>query len=62
MVPGLKQKDASFIEDGIRLQKLMDTPFLTNRKLDEKQIQTLLDLTSKDVEDLFYNNAARLFG
>ncbi|MBQ8441482.1 MAG: ABC transporter ATP-binding protein [Clostridia bacterium] len=31
----------------------MDTPFLTNRKLDEKQIQTLLDLTGKDDPILF---------
>ncbi len=31
----------------------MDTPFLTNRKLNEKQIQTLLDLTDKDDPILF---------
>ena len=31
----------------------MDTPFLINRKLEEKQIQTLLDLTTKDDPILF---------
>ncbi|MBR3893669.1 MAG: ABC transporter ATP-binding protein [Clostridia bacterium] len=31
----------------------MDTPFLTNQKLDEKQIQTLLSLTEKDEPILF---------
>ena len=53
MVPNPKYERIFYLGTVRDSATAMDTPFLTNRKLDEKQIQTLLELADKDDPILF---------